>query len=132
MCKVVTPRDPEFPHKLRFQGTQTATTATERRTTQLLGRGTGDFAQIPKSVTSKRQWRRSAPSDDTCTRKRKNRVEPSIYQLPQKSLASFDVEKPTLTADKRKNGEPAGAFYNFRRAEVKLSSPGKRKRGSGK
>jgi hypothetical protein len=67
------------------QGTQTATTATERRTTQLLGRGTGNFAQIPKSVTSKRQWRRSAPSDDTCTRKRKNRVEPSIYQPPQKN-----------------------------------------------
>jgi hypothetical protein len=83
-CKVVTPRDPEFTHKLGFQGTQTATTATERRTTQVFCRGTGDFAQIPKSLMSKRQWRRSAPSDDTCRRKRKNRVEPSIYQLPQK------------------------------------------------
>jgi hypothetical protein len=68
---------------------------------------------------SKRQWRRSAPSDDTCTRKRKNHVEPSIYQLPQKSLASLDVGKPTLmTADKRKNREPTGAVWNFRRAEV--------------
>jgi hypothetical protein len=99
----VTPRDPEIPHKLGFQGTQTATTATERRTTQLLGRDIGDFAQIPKSVMSKRQWRRSAPSYDTYTRKRKNRVEPSIYQLPQKSLASLDVGKSTLmTTDKRK------------------------------
>jgi hypothetical protein len=86
-------------------------TTTKRRTTQLLGRGTGDFAQIPKTVTSKRQWGRSTPSDDTCTRKRKNRVEPSIYQIPQKSQASLDEGKPTLmTADRRKNREPAGAF----------------------
>ncbi|KAH0815905.1 hypothetical protein GEV33_006886 [Tenebrio molitor] len=86
--QVATPRDPEFPHKLGFQ------TQLRQRNEEPLNffcRGTEDFAQIPNSVMPKRQWRRSAPSDD---RKKKNRVEP---------------RKPTLmTADKRKNREPAG------------------------
>jgi hypothetical protein len=84
-------------------GTQTATTATERRTTQLFVGVRETSPRSQKSVMSKRQWRRSAPSDNTFTRNRKTRVEPSIYQLPQKSLASLDVGKPTLmTANKRK------------------------------